>query len=195
MAQKNWKGIAHSRIPHDVTDGPAWRVLSFSAKALYVDLRAKLRSTNNGNLNATLSEMKHRGWTSSATLSRALRQLETLGFIAKTRQGGIANLSTVCSLYRFTDMGVHEFPKQGIDAMAATHEYRNFQTLADARTALAALKREKSKLSKLKLEAFKSEAMKPQTAFKSEQGGPAKLSKVNKGKRAQPADSAQECTK
>lgn len=127
-----WKGIPHSRIRHEVTDSPAWRVLSWPARALYTDLRGKMRSFNNGNINATLSEMKHRGWTSSATLARALRQLEWMGFLAKTRQGGIASLSKVCSLYRFTDMWVYEQRKPSIPEIAPTFDYRRFESVKDA---------------------------------------------------------------
>lgn len=75
---EHWRGVAHIRTPLAVLDSPAWRVLAFSDKALYADLRAKLRSTNNGNINATLSEMKHRGWNSSATLWKSLRSLERM---------------------------------------------------------------------------------------------------------------------
>ena len=166
-----WRGVAHSRIPHEVTDGPAWRVLSFSAKALYVDLRAKLRSTNNGNINATLSEMKHRGWASSATLARALQQLERMGFIAKTRQGGIAAMSKVCSLYRFTDLPVYEQPKQKIGAIESTFEYRRFDSLREAKETINSTENKTSKLQKMKLKASKNEPMAPFIASESEQEG------------------------
>ena len=59
-------------------------------------------------------------------------------FIEKTRQGGIANGGKLCSLYRFTDEAVLEFPKLGIKAARATNEWQNFTTVAGARAALAA---------------------------------------------------------
>lgn len=178
-----WKGVAHSRIPHDVTDGPGWRVLSFSAKALYIDMRAKLRSTNNGNINATLSEMKHRGWTSSATLSKSLRQLEHMGFIAKTRQGGIAFMSKRCSLYRFTDLPVFEHPKQKIMDFKSTFEYRRFESVSEAKSTICELtERKKTKVQKLKLTALESEAMTPFIASETEQESGAQLQNLNKEK-------------
>jgi hypothetical protein len=42
-------------------------------------LRATLKSTNNGNLSATLSELKHRGWKSPVTLASALYELQAVG--------------------------------------------------------------------------------------------------------------------
>lgn len=178
-----WSGVPHSRIRHDATDSPAWRVLGFPAKALYTDLRAKLRSTNNGNINATLSEMKHRGWTASATLSRALRQLEHMGFIAKTRQGGIAAMSRVCSLYRFTDMEVFEHPKQGIEPMQATFDWRRFESVKEATAHLRQLAKI-SKVQEMKLIASGNEPMRPAIASGSEQEGRSKLQEVNKRKHA-----------
>lgn len=129
----NWSGVPHCRIRLEVTDSPAYRVLSYSAKALYLDLRARVRSTNNGNINATLSEMKHRGWVSPATLSKALRELEVMGFIAKTREGGIAANAKCCCLYRFTDLDVHEWPKLDIGPIKATYDYRRFDTVKAAK--------------------------------------------------------------
>ncbi len=188
---ENSAGVApHSRIPHEVTDGPAWRVLNYSAKALFIDLRAKLRSTNNGNINATLSELKHRGWTHPGTLSNALRQLEHMGFIAKTRQGGVASLSKLCSLFRFTDLQVHEHPKQGIAAIKATHDYRRFESVGEAKAAISELNGKKSKLRKSKLEATKIVAVEPIIATEIVAETPAKLRKVNKTKRTQTSASA-----
>jgi len=157
---EHWRGVAHIRTPLAVLDSPAWRVLAFSDKALYADLRAKLRSTNNGNINATLSEMKHRGWNSSATLWKSLRSLERMGLIAQTRQGGIGGMSKICNLYRFTDLPVHDFPKQRITARKPTDDFLAFTSVKAAQAEIDALKREiqcekdvrrKSKVQKLKL--------------------------------------------
>jgi hypothetical protein len=119
-------------------------------------------STNNGNIEAVLSTLKHRGWRSSATLAKALQELQTVGLIALTRQGGIAAMSKICSLYRFTDEPVFEHPKLGIDACKATFDYLAFESLAQARAALRTLRPEKKrKLQKLMLQASKTEAIAP----------------------------------
>lgn len=131
----------HVRIYWDIIDSNAWRVLSHADIRIYITMRRKLLSTNNGNINATLKEMKHAGLSSSSTLSLALHRLEALGLIEKTRQGGIAYGGKLCSLYRFTDIETFEFPKLGINAKPPTYEWKNFKTIAEARAAVKHLSR------------------------------------------------------
>jgi predicted transcriptional regulator len=116
----------HVRLYWGILDSPAWRVLTHADVRVYLALRRKLGRTNNGDINATLSEMRHAGISSSSTLSSALRRLEVLGFIEKTRQGGIAFGGKLCSLYRFTDEPTFEIAKAGVKAGAATDEWRRF---------------------------------------------------------------------
>ncbi|MBH3353602.1 hypothetical protein NKZ05_09180 [Stutzerimonas stutzeri] len=134
-----WRGIRHQRIRNEVLESPAWAALGWSSRALYLDLRAKLNKFNNGNVEATLACLKDRGWSSPATLSAALRELEGAGLIAKTRQGGIASLSKVCSLYRFTDLPVFEQKSKHhqISEMEVTFDYRKFQSVEEAKQAIA----------------------------------------------------------
>lgn len=126
----------HVRVYVSLLNTPAWRVLSFSAKALFMDLRAVVTATNNGNICAPLSEMKHRGWTSPTTLAKALYELRVMGFIAVTIEGGLKQGRRVPSLYRFTDLEVFEQPKVSVQAVKATHDYRKFETVRDAEKAL-----------------------------------------------------------
>jgi hypothetical protein len=63
--------------------------------------------------------------------------LEAVGLIRKTRKTiGVERGSQVCNLYRFTDIDVYAFPKLDIDAMSATHDYLEFQSLGVARDAV-----------------------------------------------------------
>lgn len=105
---------------------------------VYLALRRKLGKTNNGDINATLSEMKHSGISSSSTLSTALHRLEALGFIEKTRQGGIAFGGKLCSLYRFTVSPTNRrltLPRPGFvpARQPTTGDWRLFNNLAQAR--------------------------------------------------------------
>lgn len=127
----------HIRVYCSLLGTHAFRVLGFAAKALFLDMRAMATGTNNGNLSAALSDMKHRGWTSSATLSKALYELRAMGFIAVTRGGGLKLGTRVCNLYRFTDLDVFDHPKVGVQAIKATHDYLKFDTLHAAERALA----------------------------------------------------------
>jgi len=126
----------HVRIYWQIIDSPAWRTLSYSSQALFVVLRRKLTSTNNGNINATLGELKHHGWKSPTTLVKALRELVACGFLAVTRQGGIAYGQKVCTLYRFTDEQAYAHPKQGIEASPATNDWQKLDTLNKAKAVI-----------------------------------------------------------
>jgi hypothetical protein len=117
-------------------DSHAYIALSTTARALYVDLKRKQGSTNNGNVECTLATMRHRGWTAPSTLFNALQELVAVGLLVMTRQGGVANGKKSCSLYRFTDEACFEFPKLGVPASTATFDYLQFQNLAAARAAI-----------------------------------------------------------
>jgi predicted transcriptional regulator len=126
----------HARLYWSILDSPAWRTLTHADVRVYLALRRKLGRTNNGDINATLAEMKHAGISSSSTLSAALHRLEALGFIEKTRQGGIAHGGKLCSLYRFTDEPTYDIAKAGVRAGPASNEWQRFQNMAEARAAV-----------------------------------------------------------
>lgn len=168
----------HIRVYCTLLESPAYRVLGYSAQALFTRLRASVNGTNNGNISATLSTLKHYGWTSSATLASALHELQTMGFIAQTRGGGVRHGSKVCTLYRFTDLDCFEFPKLGIPAMKADHLYLRFESVTDARKALKEAKQKKTTLQKLKHTASEIEALEPFTASETEVESPSLLQKL-----------------
>lgn len=126
----------HARVYFKVLSSNAWRCLGWPARALYCDLRASLNGFNNGNISAALSDRKHRGWSSSQTLSRALYELRALGFVAVTREGGLKQGTRVPTLYRFTDLDAYELPKVGVQPCKATHDYLRFESFAAAEQAL-----------------------------------------------------------
>lgn len=128
----NWKGIPHCRIRADLTSSNAYRVLGPYSVKLYLDLRSKLRNGSNGNVSATLKDMRHYGWKSSATLASALYELLAMGILIKTRSGGVERGSKVCSLYAFTDLDVNPNPKIGIEKARPSFAYREFKTIAEA---------------------------------------------------------------
>jgi hypothetical protein len=126
----------HIRLYWELVDSVAWRALSWAERGLYLAMRRKLLGSNNGNIEATLATLRHAGITSSATLAKGLRALMTAGFIDKTRQGGVAYGAKVCSLYRFTDESMADFPKLGLKARPATNEWRSFARIAEVRAAI-----------------------------------------------------------
>lgn len=126
----------HVRVYVNLLNSPAYRVIGYAAKALFFDLRERINGSNNGNVNAALSELKHKGWKAPATLSKALYELRAMGFLSVTRAGGLKLGTRVCTLYRFTDLDVFEHPKLGIPAIRATHDYLQFKTVAESEMAL-----------------------------------------------------------
>ncbi|RYH53877.1 MAG: hypothetical protein EON54_13365, partial [Alcaligenaceae bacterium] len=143
----------HIRLYHKLLGSHAYNALDYSSKALLIELRYKLNGSNNGNLSATLSELKKRGWASAATLSKALRQLEAVGILRKTRKTvGVSAGSKFCNLYRFTDLECFEFKRLSIDPSKPTHDYLAFKTLEAARAAVAAATPAKIKRTVQKME-------------------------------------------
>jgi hypothetical protein len=126
----------HARLYWEILDSPAWRTLTHADVRVYLALRRKLGRTNNGDINATLAEMRHAGISSSSTLSAALHRLEALGFIEKTRQGGIARGGKLCSLYRFTDEPTFDIAKAGVRSGPASNDWQRFNNMAEARAAV-----------------------------------------------------------
>ena len=126
----------HVRLYWSLIDSIAWRAIGYTSQSVYIVMRRRLQSTNNGNISAALGDMKHYGISTSATLAKALRELQTVGLIAVTRQGGIAYGRQVCSLYRFTDEPVFEHPKVGVKAQQATNDWQRFTKLTEAAGAL-----------------------------------------------------------
>ena len=127
----------HIRLYNDIFDSVAWRVLDYSAMALWLAMRRQLKATNNGDIEATLGTLKHSGFTSPATLSKGLRSLQAVGLIAITRKGGIAYGNKVCSLYRFTDESTYPNEKIGLKFALPTNEWQRFNNMAQALATLA----------------------------------------------------------
>lgn len=75
-------------LPHAVMASTNYIKLSAHAVKLLTDLGLQYNGKNNGDLCATWSMMKMRGWKSSSTLYKAINELIGYGFICKSRQGG-----------------------------------------------------------------------------------------------------------
>ena len=93
-----------SMLPHQVMDSPNYRVLSHRAVRLLTDLCRQYNGRNNGDLCASYSVMKQRGWSSKDQLYKALEELTYYGFLLKARQGGRHR----CSLFALTYFSVDE---------------------------------------------------------------------------------------
>ena len=92
------------QFPHHMLRHPRFHQLSGWACKLLLYLASQYRGTNNGDLQATTRLATGAGWTSKASLAKALQELEIAGFIVKARQGG----RNRCSLYALTWFAVDE---------------------------------------------------------------------------------------
>lgn len=74
-------------VRRDLLKDPKWRKLSSSAIVIYIYLRSKFNYRTFSEVTLTYSEMKD--MMSSKTVSRAFKELLSLGFIEKTKDGGL----------------------------------------------------------------------------------------------------------
>lgn len=97
MRHKKKQGYTFLALPHFVLDHPDFISLSKRAIKLLLDVATQYRGCNNGDLCATFSMMKKRGWSSSDQLQKALLELIDKNFLKLTRQGGrkAANLYAI----------------------------------------------------------------------------------------------------
>jgi len=113
------------QIPSLLFDTPAFRTLPSAALKLWVDLRTQFRGTNNGNISAVLSTLRHRRWRSSETLSNAIWELLKRGLLRRTREGKPGPMR-ICALYAFTDLPTSRNDRLEIEGAVASKEYANW---------------------------------------------------------------------
>ncbi len=118
-------------ITRKVADSPSFKALPPIARALYLDLRRQFNGHNNGQIAAVLEGTEDRpglaayGWPPRSVF-KYIKVLTEHHLIEKTRQGGIASMSKICSLYAFTDMPVVANKEKGIAGSQASLAYFNF---------------------------------------------------------------------
>jgi len=127
MAGQKAGGEPRYQVPRELAASLAYRSLPWPAKILWHDMMMQYRGRNNGNINATLSELKYYGWRSSTTLAKGLLHLIGHGFIRETRMGGkrAGNLKQCC-LYAFTHLQTDANARLNINGRKPTYDYRNF---------------------------------------------------------------------
>lgn len=97
-------------LPFHVLENKNFILLSAKATKLLIDICSQIRFKgsegikNNGDLCATFSVMKERGWASHESLEFALKELLYYGFIKITRYGGRRK----CHLYAVTWWAIDE---------------------------------------------------------------------------------------
>lgn len=91
------------RLPFAVMDSENYRALSGNAVKLLNDLGRQYIGKNNGDLCASWSVMRKRGWRSPGTLNNALKELRHYGMIEQTKQGGLHSPSLYALTWNAND--------------------------------------------------------------------------------------------
>ena len=87
-ARKTSRRDPYAAIDHRVIDSKAYADLTFSARALLIQLARQLTvPNNNGRLQATHSYLADYGFSEN-TISRGITELIAHGFLYRTRSGG-----------------------------------------------------------------------------------------------------------
>jgi len=119
----------YAAIEWRVIDSEAYADLTFSARALLVQITRQLTKTNNGHLQATFSDMERFGFSVN-TLSRATHELITHGFIYKTKSGGFHQGAAQFAVTWLSVTNTHGIYMQGFKSCA----WRDWQPKEKNRT-------------------------------------------------------------
>jgi hypothetical protein len=86
---RKWEPLSGNFVamPHFVMESPDYLSLTGSSVRLLLDIAKQYNGKNNGKLLTSMAFMKTRGWKSSDTLTRAIRELDQAGFIHQTVKG------------------------------------------------------------------------------------------------------------
>ena len=108
-------------LPHVALRSAHWASLSPFAVKLLMELLGQYNGRNNGDLTVAWTLMSKRGWRSKASLFKAMNELESHGWIQRTRQGGrhVATLLAI-TIFALDDDNPAVKAKLGI----ATSDYR-----------------------------------------------------------------------
>ena len=116
------KGIIESterfvKLTYPLIESEAWRWLGPISKAVYIELKRRYNGLNNGKISLSLSEAAHILKASKSSISRALKQLETHGFIKLIKKGYFTG--RMASEYALTD--------EQLDGYPPTREWKQWQ--------------------------------------------------------------------
>ena len=98
-----YKGFLHLHQP--LLDCNDFIALKGNSIKLLIDIGRQFNGYNNGDLCASLSVMRKRGWNSNQQLTKALKELIDKDLIVLTKQGGL-NMGP--NLYAITWQPIHE---------------------------------------------------------------------------------------
>lgn len=131
--RKRWKhtgrGKDHSflQLRHDLLRSRGFNGLSGNAVKVLLFLASQFNGRNNGDLSATETMVVAAGLCSGTTAAKALRELETTGFIVVTRHGHRRR----CHLYALTWLPIDECPGKGLELPSERVASNKWKTNSD----------------------------------------------------------------
>ena len=88
--QRNKSHSSFVMLPRKMIRGKEWKKLSPAARELYIQLKGKYNGSNNGKIRLYYSELESiEGLRSPSTRSKAFRELESKGWVKRTKLGGL----------------------------------------------------------------------------------------------------------
>ena len=116
------KGVIESterfvKLTYPLIESEAWRWLRPISMAVYIELKRRYNRLNNGKISLSLSEAAYILKASKSSISTALKQLETHGFIKLIKKGYFTG--RMASEYALTD--------EQLDGYPPTREWRRWQ--------------------------------------------------------------------
>ena len=87
MSKRRKKGAPFVMLEKATIRSSEWRDLSFSARTIYIYIKANYKGWNNGKIQFKYSEATED--MSPATISRALKELEKKEWVSRTQYGGL----------------------------------------------------------------------------------------------------------
>ena len=113
-----------SGVPRVVMSHPDYKGLSGNGSKLLFELASQFKGKNNGDLTAAYGVLKHRGFNSKETVTRATHELIKSGLIIETRKGRFMNPGACCALYALCWQAIDECPGKNLDVAPSSKPLR-----------------------------------------------------------------------
>jgi hypothetical protein len=113
---RNEGGGQYAPLPYVLLQSEAWRSLRGNSIKVWLEIRSRFNGGNNGSLSLSLDEGARLLGIGKATVSRALKELQTKGFLEMTKQGQWYGRQA--TLWRTTDSKCNGHP--------ATNEWKHW---------------------------------------------------------------------
>lgn len=108
-------GWSYFRLPHNLLKCDDFTGLSGSALKVLLHLASQYNGKNNGDLSATLTDVRAKGVRSSSTLAAAIVELQQRNLITCTRTGRFMRPGGRCALYGLTWLPIDDCPGKDLE--------------------------------------------------------------------------------